>query len=759
MSETLKKFTIGVTVEGAEGMRQFSIEARNSSAATEELTAELSQLAGEGVVVNAQTVKVTASLKAQYAQLTRNKAELKNLTNTLKQQAEAVGKTAREQEHLAASYKLAGKASEEELAEVKRLIDVKHDLIDANNSLAISESNVGDSAGITANQMQQVSWQMQDVIVMAQMGSNAATIFTQQGTQLASAFSPLAGLFVGIAGGIWGMVAAMNGADQAFEDLKQQNLDEILKPKTLKKSMKAAKEEIKDLKEELKGLSGSKYGFDISRLQSNQKSVKAIGQELTATERALWGFNKSYAEAVKTVTTADQLGMTGITVDIDSIQQANELVKAEHEKIIADNKAAAKDAETTRKAIQTEMQQSETAHAQIMTGIRTQALQELKRTDARSAENQRFAATEAKLINKRKEAEESGHNWRIEEIDIALELEKKRHASSLDRINQNIADKNKQANDKVIAQNKAHLRAQQSSIKKHHKALNKLYSADKGDNPALIQAQAYQDAFNQRESIMDRASSDFEAGLFDEEELRARHLQAVNGYNAALVQSDKDRAEAQAALSELALSSAISQGASLTNTLLSAAEEGSGAYKALFAVSQAFAIADGTVKAISIAQTVKDNYVKGNVWDTMGLGAEAASAASLSIGMANVGAMAGIAFAGAFDSGGYIPNNSMGVVSEFGDELVGGTLVYNQSGSPLPVTGREQTAAMMGGNKTGQSGGQQVNQYFTISGNGDRALEAAMKQAAKAGAQEGYNMVSKDFRNDRGISKQAGRRR
>lgn len=64
----------------------------------------------------------------------------------------------------------------------------------------------------------------------------------------------------------------------------------------------------------------------------------------------------------------------------------------------------------------------------------------------------------------------------------------------------------------------------------------------------------------------------------------------------------------------------------------------------------------------------------------------AAAAAAVTAGLANVDKISG-----AFDKGGYIPSGSLGIVSEYGDELVNGQLVKG----PARVTSREETADIM----------------------------------------------------------------
>ena len=60
-------------------------------------------------------------------------------------------------------------------------------------------------------------------------------------------------------------------------------------------------------------------------------------------------------------------------------------------------------------------------------------------------------------------------------------------------------------------------------------------------------------------------------------------------------------------------------------------------------------------------------------------------------GYAAVGVIAGQTIAGAYDKGGNIPAGKLGIVSEYGDELVNGHLVKG----PARVTSREDTAKMM----------------------------------------------------------------
>ena len=291
--------------------------------------------------------------------------------------------------------------------------------------------------------------------------------------------------------------------------------------------------------------------------------------------------------------------------------------------------------------------------------------------------------------------------------------------------------------------------------------MTQIYKGSKSENVYEIEAEATRNALAKLNEIRDQSEQDAENSLITKEEQHRRELAADATFNQAKLAAESARLESQKALLDANTNMQVSSAAQLVGTLAGAAEEGSAAYKALFLIQQGFAITQGTMKAFSDAQTASSNVMQASV-PVYGLGgadvevkAAAAYGRTLALGMANVGATAGVAFAGAFDKGGVIPSGQAGIVSEFGDELVGGTMVFNNSSSGLGVTGREDTAKMMGG-----SGGttNTIVQHITVSGNGDKALTQAMQQAAKKGAEDGYKLVATDLKNNRGVSQFTARR-
>lgn len=109
-------------------------------------------------------------------------------------------------------------------------------------------------------------------------------------------------------------------------------------------------------------------------------------------------------------------------------------------------------------------------------------------------------------------------------------------------------------------------------------------------------------------------------------------------------------------------------------SLASGLDESSTEYKALFALQKGFAIASSTMSVISgAAEAFKLGFPQGLV----------VMAQVLAQGMALVGQIKSVNFSGAYDKGGVIPSGSVGLVGEYGPELIQG---------PATVTSRKDTA-------------------------------------------------------------------
>lgn len=180
-----------------------------------------------------------------------------------------------------------------------------------------------------------------------------------------------------------------------------------------------------------------------------------------------------------------------------------------------------------------------------------------------------------------------------------------------------------------------------------------------------------------------------------------------------------------------------------SDMLRDSGSENSGFMKALLAAQKALAIPSIIASTEMAANAVKaERSVLGGM-----MSGEMAAAAIRAQGAISVGIVAGQAFAGMFDNGGNIPSGQWGIVGEYGPEIVKG---------PANVTSRKETAAMARSAVSGGSGGVSITQYITVQGSGDKDLITAMQEAARKGAQDGYNQVRQDFATNGQIRRIAG---
>lgn len=131
--------------------------------------------------------------------------------------------------------------------------------------------------------------------------------------------------------------------------------------------------------------------------------------------------------------------------------------------------------------------------------------------------------------------------------------------------------------------------------------------------------------------------------------------------------------------------------------------EQSASYRALFAISKAFSIAQATM---SIATGLGKAQELG--WPA-NLGAMANVAAT---GASIMSTISGANFSGAYDKGGYIPAGAYGIVAENGNELVNGTLIHG----PANVTSRKETAALLK-NSNNNNGNTSINKSTNVTVN------------------------------------------
>ncbi|AVJ51773.1 tape measure protein [Pantoea phage vB_PagS_Vid5] len=192
------------------------------------------------------------------------------------------------------------------------------------------------------------------------------------------------------------------------------------------------------------------------------------------------------------------------------------------------------------------------------------------------------------------------------------------------------------------------------------------------------------------------------------------------------------------------LDSASTMAGSFASVLAAAGDQSSGAYKAMFAMSKAFAIAEATMKlSVAIAQAMADPTAITPAQKFANYATVAASGAAL-INSIMSASMTGMAHDGITD----IPKE--------------GTWLLQKGERVLSAQQNADFTNYMKGNNNSNSGtsgkGVTIVQHIAVNGNGDKALTQAMQKAAQDGADMGYAKSVADVTTNRGqISRAIGR--
>ena len=182
----------------------------------------------------------------------------------------------------------------------------------------------------------------------------------------------------------------------------------------------------------------------------------------------------------------------------------------------------------------------------------------------------------------------------------------------------------------------------------------------------------------------------------------------------------------------------------MTTVLDAAGAKGSAAYKAMFALSKGFAIANATLNlttAIMQAMAAPDALSPVQKFANM---AAIASAGGALIGQITSATMTGMAHDGITK----IPQEGTWLLQK------GERVLSAQQNADFTRFLRGGDSSSSGSSSSGPA---TIIQNITVTGNGDEALTAAMNQAARDGAEQGYNKVLQDTSSRGPISRTIGR--
>lgn len=211
-----------------------SVEATTSSVTGAEqviaaLNQQLAQMQQAQVSANATGLalqnsvnQVTQAIRALGAQSTETGGSIsgidrmiEGLGNQIAILDEQAEKGARSAAILAAQLRAGDSATDAQKAKIAELTGRLYDMKNGTEA-------AGKSTGNFKNIMQQGGYQIQDFIVQVQGGQSALVAFSQQGSQLASVFSPVAGAVLTIATVIAGsLIASLGNGKNAIDSLKE----------------------------------------------------------------------------------------------------------------------------------------------------------------------------------------------------------------------------------------------------------------------------------------------------------------------------------------------------------------------------------------------------------------------------------------------------------------------------------------------------------------------------------------------------------
>lgn len=729
---TTRAFTYVVDVKTADGKKKlkdfkFTMSGVNQSAdqaqkSMASLGDSIGSKLGQKVKVGIdQSNLLKQELQAGARQANRAERNYERLASEYKHLTARTGKTAEQQEKMNALHQLGAGATLTQKKEIIKLVNAQQAQVKANGHTQKSMRGL-------RGQAQNLGWQLQDVAVQAQMGTDALIIFGQQGSQLASGF--------GATGALVGAGIAVFSA--AFG--------------VLYKAMSNTGDEVKRFKTDIKSLSSSLE--DISKLTSSQLSIAYIdlSKRLNQLSEQKGEFGKKLAEinsqldtGSKKLITYTKSGEAIVNYEKLSIEQKTELIRKYKEeaaslgvvndeyknvlKILNDVNAAKNGQQTSTQAsnIKDLVKSIESEVSEYGKSERALSLLEAKKGKATKADLKRINS--AYDIIEAREAQEKAEEKATKTLAKELAEQQKLQQDHMNALAK-YTDEGKLIKLQIqYAKERELLAGNNEALLELDKEYNKDRLAITGTfwEKYAIAAQDKLGSFDEQvANSLDRFSSSFGNAI-------ANAAFESDSLGEAMANIFKDVGKnmvaffAEWAAQKLMLWALDKLVGTATQTAAATTMTTNASAMSLMAGLNAFT----STAAIPVVGPAL---------------APAAATAAVGATAPMAAAVSSLAFAGVFDKGGKIPSGSAGIVAEYGDELVGGTMVYNGSQGSLNVTGREETARKSGG--TMNLGGIVINSNGNASPDAiSRSLIRALKKGSKSLDNEIFGSMNRGRKN------------
>jgi hypothetical protein len=527
--------------------------------------------------------------------------------------------------------------------------------------------------------MQQISWQLQDVAVQSQMGTDKLMILGQQGPQIASIFGPggaVIGAMIAFGAILGGLVyKSLTGTSEELKVLEEQakknaeafdDLTAAQKRVVVMETTKRIENQSKILKElnaELK--EATELGPRITTDMLPGEARTGSGEAIITTES-----EQEFADRLSAI----QAKADDATAVIKLYRSGIDDLRTDTEKLV--DKLIEQERVTGKTNKQIIM--STDAYTKATPKQKEQILllnQQIENAKLADAQKKKSKAEDQKALEQKqafiKKLDEQHQLMTLTGQDL-YEYQAIQAGATGEDI------KSVAAKIELIATTKAQIKADAELVKAKAKiASDGLKRGDQAQNLMQEIEQANMTELQQLEAqltakgglLLEFLQEDhitLDQYLAMDAELQATYdaaeLLANKEKNDKLLDSDKAYADAKASLDQQVASSA----SALVGDLANAAEEGSGAQKALFAIQKAIAIATAIVNTELAAATALAPPPLG-LAPIAGAGYAQAIRA---MGYASVGIMAGTAIAGGRALGGQVRGGESYLVGERGPELL-----------------------------------------------------------------------------------------
>lgn len=728
MSE-LRYYGFKIHVQNEDGttkVKQF----RRAVSDVDDTVEMLNSTLADNVRVTASKTQTDKEAAAQARMLVSQQERQKRKTQQVVDQYTRLNQTIRQYgdnaEVVNAITRLGSNATEAQKQEVAELVQEYQRLRNAGDATRGSFRNL---RGVTQN----LGWQLQDVAVQAQMGTSWFTIIAQQGSQMAAAFGATgaligAGMAIGFAA-LPPLIAALGDAEQSVDELKesQDELNKVFEQGEI--SVDGLSTKLKEMYEVDKSLAELKLTVAMAEskrlLQENTQELDDFLAKYLDLVRSVGGrgefLNFTVAAEALGVTNEEftrlrenwnQLQKTGDASALqDTLRELSDSGRELTPELITliDNFVRLEGQIKLNEAQQTKLKEifegtvdplAETGEevedlalkynrmtAELRMTQREQALYNFWMDDAAdlTAQQRDEVLQSINAYFDQKEAIEASNEALEQRKQLEEDLSKVQSKldpsrGALDTVLNQVETLKSALDSRLITEKQFQLLSG-AAWKEYYDYVAKL--ADDGDNNIKESTKTFQENIR---GLWDELNNIDAFGDFSEQQKKAiEELATASQQQLAVMSSAASM-----------FGSTIDEMVNGTERVREATKDMNGAQKAAFILMRSIAAAEAVINGLLLGMKLATTFANPALF-TIGAG----------LGAASAGAIMGTTFAGAFDKGGYIPSGQMGIVSEYGDELVNGRMVAG----PARVVGREETARRQGGD-----GGQPIVKIYNAPG-------------------------------------------